>query len=129
MGIKYLERHLVLKYHDALHRYIQTKMEFWTSHPWVWSTDMPSKSCRSSNKRSENLGHGTLTTKAKKGRPQPTKQRIEQRWIVSGKLIQATRKEKPPERQRKILGSGATSIRALGITLSTAAQIRCWWPK
>jgi hypothetical protein len=28
MGIKYSERHLVLKYCDILHRYIQAKMEF-----------------------------------------------------------------------------------------------------
>jgi hypothetical protein len=28
LGIKYSERHLVLMYHDALHRYIQTEMEF-----------------------------------------------------------------------------------------------------
>jgi hypothetical protein len=28
MGIKYLERQMVLKYRGALHRYIQNKMEF-----------------------------------------------------------------------------------------------------
>jgi hypothetical protein len=28
MGIKYSERHMVLKYHRALHRYIQTEMNF-----------------------------------------------------------------------------------------------------
>jgi hypothetical protein len=28
MGIKDFERHLVLKYHEALHIYIQTKMDF-----------------------------------------------------------------------------------------------------
>jgi hypothetical protein len=28
VGYQIFERHLVLKYHDALHRYIQTKMEF-----------------------------------------------------------------------------------------------------
>jgi hypothetical protein len=28
LGIKYYERHLVLKYHGALHRYIQTEMDF-----------------------------------------------------------------------------------------------------
>jgi hypothetical protein len=28
LGIKYYEQHLVLKYYGALHRYIQTKMEF-----------------------------------------------------------------------------------------------------
>jgi hypothetical protein len=33
------------------------------------------------------------------------------------------------ERQRKILGSGVTSIKSLGITLLTVAQSRCWWLK
>jgi hypothetical protein len=28
MGIKYSDIHLVLKYHGALHRYIQTEMDF-----------------------------------------------------------------------------------------------------
>jgi len=28
LGIKYFERHLVLKYRGALHRYIQTEMDF-----------------------------------------------------------------------------------------------------
>jgi hypothetical protein len=28
LGIKYFECHLVLKYHNCLHRYIQTEMEF-----------------------------------------------------------------------------------------------------
>jgi hypothetical protein len=28
LGIKYSESHLVLKYHNSLHRYIQTEMEF-----------------------------------------------------------------------------------------------------
>ena len=28
LGIKYSEQHLVLKYHGALHKYIQTKMDF-----------------------------------------------------------------------------------------------------
>jgi hypothetical protein len=28
IGIKYFERHLVLKYHDGLHRYIHAKMMF-----------------------------------------------------------------------------------------------------
>jgi hypothetical protein len=33
------------------------------------------------------------------------------------------------ERQRNIPGSGATSIRSLGITLLIVAQRSCWWPK
>jgi hypothetical protein len=45
-----------------------------------------------------------LTTKARKGRPQPTEQRTEQRWIVSGQPVQAPSKEghqKDKERYRK----------------------------
>jgi hypothetical protein len=34
-----------------------------------------------------------LTTKARKGQPQPTEQRTEKRWIVSGQPVQATSKE------------------------------------
>jgi hypothetical protein len=34
-----------------------------------------------------------LTKKAKKGRPQPTKQRIEKIWIVSRQPVQAASKE------------------------------------
>jgi hypothetical protein len=39
------------------------------------------------------------------------------------------KKRKTPEIQRKTLGSGATSIRALGIALLIAAQRSRWWPK
>jgi hypothetical protein len=46
LGIKDSERHLVLKYHGALHRYIQTEMDFWTSHHWELLIDMLSKSSR-----------------------------------------------------------------------------------
>jgi hypothetical protein len=55
------------------------KWSFWTSHPWARPTDMPSKSSKSSNKRHGNLGLGTFTTKARKGRRQPAEQRTEQR--------------------------------------------------
>jgi hypothetical protein len=47
-----------------------------------------------------------LTTKAKKGHPQPTKQRTEKIWIVSGQLVQAARKEghrKDKERYREVV--------------------------
>ena len=39
------------------------------------------------------------------------------------------KQRRTPKRQRNIPGSGATSIRALGITLLTAAQRSPWWPK
>jgi hypothetical protein len=34
-----------------------------------------------------------LTTKARKGRPKPTKQRSNQRWTISGQPVQAASKE------------------------------------
>ena len=37
----------------------QPKWNFWTSHPWVQPTDMPSKLSKSSKKRCGNLGLGT----------------------------------------------------------------------
>jgi hypothetical protein len=130
LGIKDSERHLVLKYHGALHRYIQTEMEFlWTSHPWARPTDMPSKSSRSSNKRCGNLGLGTPHNKSQE-RAAPTHRTKDREKMDSIKTTSTShKKRRTPERQRKILGSGATSIRALGITLLTAAQRSRWWLK
>jgi hypothetical protein len=90
LGIKDLERHMVLKYHSALHRYIQTEMEFLDI-----STHRTKDRAKMDNIR-------TTSTSRKK------------RWT--------------PERQRKIPGSGATSMRALVITLLTVAQSNHWWP-
>jgi hypothetical protein len=63
-----------------------------------------------------------------KGGPNPrTKDREK---MDSIRTTSTSRKQRrTPERQRKIPGSGATSIRALGITLLTVAQSSHWWPK
>jgi hypothetical protein len=82
------------------------KWNFLTYHPWAWPTDMPSKSSRSSNKRCDNLGLGTTTKKSRKGPPQPTEQRTDQRWTLSGKPVQAINKEghrKDKERYREVV--------------------------
>jgi hypothetical protein len=81
------------------------KWNFWTSRPWARPTDMPSKSSRSSNKRWQ-FGPGNPSQKIRKGWPQPTKQRTEKRWIVSGQPVQATSKEghwKDKERYREVV--------------------------
>ena len=47
-----------------------------------------------------------LTTKSRKGWPQPTEQRTEKRWTVLGKLVQAARKEghqEDKERYREVV--------------------------
>ena len=112
--------------------YIDTsrmKWSFWTSHPWAQPTDMLSKSSRSSNKRRRNLGLGTPHKKIQE-RAAPTHRTKDRENMDSIRTaIPSHKKRRTPKRQRKIPGSGATSIRALGITLLTATQRRRWWLK
>jgi hypothetical protein len=105
------------------------KWNFWTYHPWAWPTDMSSKSSRSSNKRRGNLGLGTPHNKSQE-REAPTHRTKDRSNMDSIRTTSPScKKRRTPERQRKIPGSGVTSIRALGITLLTVAQNSHWWLK
>jgi hypothetical protein len=107
----------------------KTKWNFWTSHPWARPTDIPSKSSRSSNKKRGNLGLGTPHNKIQE-RVAPTHRTKNRENMESIKTTSPScKKRRTPERQRKILRSGATSIRSLGITLLTATQSSHWWLK
>jgi hypothetical protein len=56
LGIKDSEKHLVLKYHDCLHKYIQDEMEFLDiSSLGCTHIDMLSRLSRNLNRRSETL--------------------------------------------------------------------------
>jgi hypothetical protein len=98
------------------------KWNFCTSHPCAWPTDMLSKLSRSSNKKHDNLGLETPQNKSQER--VATTHRIKDREKMDS--IRTTspicKQRRTLERQRKLLGSGVTSIRALGITLLTAAQ-------
>ena len=112
--------------------YIDTsrlKWNLWTYHPWGLPIDMTSKSSRSSNKRRDNLGQGTPHNKSQE-REAPT-HRTKDRENMESIMITnpSCKKRRTSERQRKIPGSGANSIRALGITLLTTTQSSCWWLK
>jgi hypothetical protein len=110
--------------------YIDTsrlKWSFWTSQPWARPTDMPSKSSRSSNKICDNLGLGTPHSRSHE-RAAPTcktKDREKMNHFRTTSLVH--KKTRAPERQRKISGSGATSIRSFGITLLISVQRIHWW--
>jgi hypothetical protein len=107
----------------------RTKWNFWTSLPWARPTDMSSKSSRSSNKRRDNLGLGTPHNKIQE-RVAPTHRTKDRENMDSIRTTSPRCKQRrTPERQRNIPGSGVTSIRALGITLLTAAQRSHWWLK
>jgi hypothetical protein len=92
------------------------KWILWTSHYCIHPTDMSSRSSRSSNKSQERVA------------PTHKTEDIENMDSVST-TSPSRKKIRTPKRQRKISGSGATSVRSLSITLLTAAQSNCWWPK
>jgi hypothetical protein len=96
--------------------YIDTsilKWNLWTSHPWARPIDMSSKSSKGSNKRCDNLGMGTPHSKIQE-REAPTHRKKDIANMDSIRTTSSRSKQRrTPERQRKILGSGLNSIRAL----------------
>jgi hypothetical protein len=105
----------------------RSKWSFWTSHPWAWPTDMLSKSSRSLKKRRGNLGMGTPHNKSQE-REAPTCRKKER--AKTDRLRTTSpghKKRRTLERQIKILGSGATSMRSPSIALLIVAQSIRWW--
>jgi hypothetical protein len=86
---------------------------------------MPSKSSRSLNKRRENLGLGTPHNKRKE-KVTPNRRTKERENMDNLRTTSPIHKERRTmERQRNIPISGATSIRAPGITLMISTQSSC----
>jgi hypothetical protein len=122
MGIKDSERHLVLNYHGALYRYIHTKKEFLdisslgTAYRYVVKIEQKLK------QKTQKFGPRN-PSQQKMGKGGPNPQNKGQRKMESIKTTSPSHKQRRTlKRQRKILRSGATSIRALGITLLTVTQ-------
>ena len=79
-------------------------MNFWTSHPWAWPTDMPSKSSRSSNKRHDNLGLGTPHNKSQE-RVAPTHRTKDREKMDSIRTTSPShKKRRTPEKTKKDTG-------------------------
>jgi hypothetical protein len=123
MGIKYFEKHLVLKYHGGIHRYIQIEMDFWTSCPWARPIDMPSKSSKRLNKKCGSLGLGTPHNKSRAVEALTHGAKDKAKMGNLMKTIPIHKQRRTMVRRTKIPGSGVTSIRAPGITLLIVAQI------
>jgi hypothetical protein len=129
LGIKDSERHLVLKYRGALHRYIQTEMEFLDISSLGAAYRYVVKIEQKLKQKTRQFGPGNPSQQNPgKGSPNPPNKG--QRKDGQYQDNRTSRKQRrTSERQRKISGSGATSIRALGITLLTVTQTSRWWPK
>jgi hypothetical protein len=103
------------------------KWNFWTSHPWVRSIDMSSKSSRSLNKRCNSLGLRTPHSRSR-ARAAPTHRTKNRKNMGNLRTTSPSRKQRRTmERQRRMSGSGATSIRAPRITLLIVSQINHLW--
>jgi hypothetical protein len=85
------------------------------------------KSSRISKKRCGNLGLGTPHNKIQE-RASLTYRKKEREKMDHLRTTSPGRKKiRTPKRERKIPGSGVTSIRAPGITLLIIAQSSRWW--
>jgi hypothetical protein len=94
----------------------------WTSHPWARPIDMSSKSSRISNKRCDNVGLGTPRSKNQERAAPTYRTKGREKMDNIRKTSPRGKKIRTPERQRRIWGSGVTSIRALRITLLIVTQ-------
>jgi hypothetical protein len=89
MGIKDSEQHLVLKYHGALHRYIQTKWIFSTSHHSVLLIHMLLQSrINLSTRKIESSGLQILNNQS----------------MIKTTLINSLPKTSPSHRKRRVTG-------------------------
>jgi hypothetical protein len=121
LGIKDFERHLVLKYRGALHRYIQTEWIFWTSHHLVLPIDMLLKSRRNlSTKTNGSLGlqihNNQSMTKTSLTNSLP-------------KTSLSHRKRRVTGRQRRTPENGVISTKSPVTTPMNVAQNSHWWPR
>jgi hypothetical protein len=121
LGIKKSERHLVLKYHGVLHRYIQTEMDFLDISSLDVFIDMLLKSNRNLSIRTsgssvmqicnnQSMVKTALTTSLQKKSP-------------------SHRKRRTTERRRRTLENGAISTKSHGTTPMNVAQNSHWWSR
>jgi hypothetical protein len=88
---------------------------------------MPSKSSRSVNKRRDSLG---LRTPHRRSREMEAPTRRTKDRLNMGNLRTTSpscKKRRTMGRQRKIPGSGVTSIRSPSITMIIFVEINNWW--
>jgi hypothetical protein len=121
MGIKDSERHLVLKYHGALHRYIQTEMDFLyissLSDAYRYAAKIEQK-FKHQNKWE--LG-STNPQQPKYDKYDPNKQSSENQSKPQEKRVMG--------RQRRTPENGAIPTKSPSTTPMNVSQNSHWWPR
>jgi hypothetical protein len=120
LGIKDSERHLVLKYHGALHRYIQTEMDF---------LDISSLGAayRYAVKIEQKFKHQNKREFGSENPQQPKYDKDNPNSLP--KTSPSHRKRRVTKRQRRTPKNGVISIKSPGTTLMNVAQNIHWWPR
>jgi hypothetical protein len=121
LGIKDSERHLVLKYHGALHRYIQTEMDFLdisslgAAYRYVVKIEQKFK-----HQNKQDFG-SVNPQQPKYDKDNPNKQ--------SPKTSPRHRKRRVTGRQRRTPENGVISTKSPGTTPMNVAQKIHWWSR
>jgi hypothetical protein len=119
--IKYYERHLVLKYHSFLHRYIQAEMEFLDISSLGVAYRYAVKIEQKLKQKMQKFGPGNPSHQKKVKGSLNLHKKVHRKDDNLGKTNLGHNQRRTLERQTKISGNGVTSIRALGITMLFSA--------
>jgi hypothetical protein len=122
LGIKDSKRHLVLKYHGALHRYIQNEMDF---------LDISSLGVayRYAIKIEQKFKH---QNKWEFGSANPCNNRSMTKTTLTNSLLKTSpshKKRRVTGRQRRTSKNGAILTKSPGTTPMNVAQNSHWWPR
>jgi hypothetical protein len=122
LGIKYSERHLVLKYHGALHRYIQTEMDF---------LDISSLGAayRYVVKIEQKFRHQNKWEFGSANPQQPKYDKDDPNKQPPENQSKPQEKKGHRERRRRTLESGVISTKSPGTTLMNVTQNNHWWSR
>jgi hypothetical protein len=114
LGIKDSEKHLVLKYHSCLHRYIQEEMEFLDISSLGVAYRYAAKIEQKFKQKKREFA--SVNQKHGKGTPKPQNKGPSQGRAAQDNLPRTTcqshKQRKTPRSQKRTQGSGVSSIRA-----------------
>jgi hypothetical protein len=109
LGIKYSEKHLVLKYHSCLHRYIQEEMEFLDISSLGATYRYAAKIEQKFKQKKRDFG--SANQKQGKGTPKPSNKGPSQ-GRGPRTTLQSHKQRTTSRSQKRTRGSGVSSIRA-----------------
>jgi hypothetical protein len=122
IGIKYYERHIVIKYHRALHMYIQTEIEFLD----ISSLGATYRYVVKIEKKFKQHNKWEYLSLKNHNNQSMVKETIIHRISNLKTTSPSYRKRRATGRRRRTLGSGVTSTKYLGTTPMNVTRNNHW---